>query len=560
MSAEVVADLAFVNGAVYTVDAVGRWVQAVAVRGGRIVAVGTDHEIGAQIAETTEVVDLAGKMLLPGFQDAHVHAGAGGLNRLRCDLSEIHALDGYVSTIRAYANEHPGGPWVLGGGWAFDQFPGGTPARETLDAIVADRPAFLANRDNHAAWVNSRALELAGVDASTPDPPDGRIERAVDGTPQGTLHEGAMTLVKRIVPPNDPAELERGLLNAQAYLHSLGITAWQEAIVGDYPTMPNVTDAYPALVARDALTGRVVGALWWDRGRGLEQVDDLVAIRDRTSAGRYRATSVKIMQDGVLENFTGCMLEPYLDASGTATENRGLAYVDPALLREAVTALDAHGFQVHIHAIGDRAVRDTLDALDAARSANGARDLRHHLAHVQVVHPDDVPRFRRLGAIVNGQPLWASNDPQMTDFTIPFLGPERSAQQYPFGSLARSGAVLAFGSDWPVSTPDVLQEIHVAVHRTNAPGYAYGRTDELGRTPFLPKERITLPQAIRAFTMGSAYANHLEHTTGSIEVGKLADLVVLSGNLFDPALEAVTDLHVETTYVDGAAVYRAPGT
>ncbi len=554
------ADLAFVNGAVYTVDAVGRWAQAVAVREGRIIAVGTDTQIHDTVGAATEVVDLAGRMLLPAFQDAHVHAGAGGLNRLHCDLSEIHGLDAYLTEIRSYAADHTDVAWILGGGWAFDRFPGGTPARETLDAILPGRPAFLANRDNHAAWVNSIALELAGIDASTPDPADGRIERDAAGAPQGTLHEGAMALVKRIVPRPEPAEVERGLLQGQAYLHALGITAWQEAIVGEYPTMPNVTDAYPALAARDELTGRVVGALWWDRNRGLEQVDELVAIRERTSGGRYLATTVKIMQDGVLENFTGCMLEPYLDHRGEATENRGLAYVDPSLLRDIVTALDAHGFQVHIHAIGDKAVRDALDAIGAARAANGFRDTRHHVAHLQVVHPDDVRRFRQLGTAANGQPLWASNDPQMTELTIPFLGEERSAQQYPFGSLARSGAVLAFGSDWPVSTPDVLQEIHVAVNRTNPPGYLYGRADELSRTPFLPEERIALSQAIRAFTMGSAYVNHLDTTTGSIEVGKFADLITLSGNLFDPESASVTELHVETTYVDGVAVYRAPGT
>jgi len=555
----VTADLVFVNGAVYTVDAAGRWANAVAVRDGAIVAVGTDEQIRPSIGPRTDVVDLGGRMLLPGFQDAHVHAGTGGINRLRCDLSEVHDLDDYADAIRSYAAGHLDAPWIVGGGWAFDRFPGGIPTRAALDDIVADRPVFLSNKDQHAAWANSLALELAGIDAGTLDPADGRIERDADGGPQGTLHEGAMTLVKRVLPPPEPAEIERGLLEGQAYLHALGITAWQEAIVGEYPTMSNVTDAYPALAGRRELTGRVVGALWWDRDRGMEQIDELVALRERTSGGRYQATTVKIMQDGVLENFTGCMLEPYLDALGEPTDNRGLSYVEPAMLRDAVVALDALDFQVHIHVIGDKAARDALDAIEAARSANGMRDTRHHLAHLQVVHPDDLPRFRQLGVVANGQPLWASNDPQMTELTIPFLGPERTIQQYPFGSLARSGAVLAFGSDWPVSTPDVLQEMHVAVHRTEPPGYLYGGTDELARTPFLPAERITLPQAIRAFTMGSAYLNHLDAITGSIEVGKRADVVVLSGNLFDPALGAITDVQVDTTYVDGAAVYRAPG-
>ncbi|MBI3647820.1 MAG: amidohydrolase family protein, partial [Actinobacteria bacterium] len=244
------ADLVLVNGAVYTVDAVGRWAQAVAVRDGRIAAVGTDADVKGLTGPGTEVIDLAGRMLLPGFQDAHVHAPAGGLDRLRCDLSQVHSMGAYAQAIGAYADSHPDAPWVLGGGWALDVFPGGTPAREALDRLVPDRPAFLANRDNHSVWVNGRALELAGVDASTPDPPDGRIERMPDGSPQGTLHEGAMSLVKRVVPPTSPEDVERGILVAQAYLHSLGITAWQDAIVGEYPTVPDSREVYPRMAER----------------------------------------------------------------------------------------------------------------------------------------------------------------------------------------------------------------------------------------------------------------------------------------------------------------------
>ena len=559
MDASKPADLALVNTDVYTVDAVGRWARAVAVRDGEIVAVGTDDEVRELVGPRTEVLDLAGRMVLPGFQDAHVHPTGGGMDRLRCDLSEEHTLEGYRARIRAYADANPDAEWILGGGWAMDVFPGGTPSCRDLDRIVPDRPAFFSNRDNHAAWVNTRALELAGVDAHTPDPADGRIEREPDGSPQGTLHEGAMLLVRRLIPDPDPEEIGRGILLAQAYLHSLGITAWQDAIVGVYPTLPNSRDVYPMLAERGQLTARVVGALWWERGRGVEQVEELVGYRERTTVDRYRATTVKIMQDGVCENFTACMLEPYLDAHGHPTENRGLAYVDPEALPAIVTALDAAGFQVHFHTIGDKAVRDALGAIEAARRANGWNDLRPHMAHLQVVHPEDLPRFRRLGVTANGQPLWAANDPQMVELTLPFLGPERSAWQYPFGSLVRSGATLAFGSDWPVSTPDVLQEIHVAVNRTVPPDYAYGSGTELEREPFLPGERITLAQAIRAFTMGSAYVNHLDGITGSIEVGKRADLVVLSTNLFELDPSEIAQAEVLLTLVDGAAVYEASG-
>jgi predicted amidohydrolase YtcJ len=233
--------------------------------------------------------------------------------------------------------------------------------------------------------------------------------------------------------------------------------------------------------------------------------------------------------------------------------------VDPEQLPAVVTALDAVGFQVHFHTIGDKAVRDALDAVEAARTANGPNDLRHHMAHLQVVHPEDLPRFRRLGVTATGQPLWAAAEPQMTELTLPFIGPERAMWQYPFASLVRSGATLAFGSDWPVSTPNVLEELHVAVNRTVPPDYLYGSGSELEREPFLPDERITLAQAIRAFTMGSAYVDHLDDVTGSIEVGKLADLVVLSQNLFAVDPSEISRAEVLLTLVDGKPVYEASG-
>jgi predicted amidohydrolase YtcJ len=553
------ADLALLNAEAYCVDAAGRWADAVAVRDGRIVAVGSDEQIREHIGPRTETIDLGGKMVLPGFQDAHVHPTGGGMDRLRCDLSQVHSVDGYTALIRAYADANPDVEWIVGGGWALDVFPGGTPSRKILDAVVPDRPVFLSNRDNHSAWVSTRALDMAGVDASTVDPADGRVEREPDGAPQGTLHEGAMMLVRRLIPAATAEEVGRGILLAQEYLHSLGITAWQDAIVGEYATLPNSRDVYPMLAGREQLTGRVVGALWWARGRDVDQVEELARFREGTAVGRYRPTTVKIMQDGVCENYTACMLEPYLDERGRPTDNRGLAYVDPEQLPSIVTALDSAGFQVHFHTIGDKAVRDALDAVEAARDANGPNDLRHHMAHIQVVHPEDLPRFRRLGVTATGQPLWAAAEPQMTELTLPFIGPERAAWQYPFGSLVRSGATLAFGSDWPVSTPDVLQELHVAVNRTVPPGYLYGGGSELEREPFLPDERITLAQAIRAFTMGSAYVNHLDDVTGSIEVGKLADLVVLSQNLFAVAPGEISLAEVVLTFVDGRPVFEGAG-
>ena len=546
------AELVFVNGAVYTVDAARRWAGAVAVADGAIVAVGTDADVRPLVDRRTEVVDLRGRMLLPGFQDAHAHPPSSGLDMLRCNLAEAYSLSEYERIIAAYAADRPEAGWVAGSGWSMDVFPGGNPPKEVLDRVVPDRPVSLWSRDGHSTWVNSRALELAGVNADTPDPADGWIVRNSDGEPSGALHEGACDLVEKHAPEPTPEDWLAGLREAQTYLHALGITAWQDAIIGaHYPTL----NPYLSFARTGELTARVVGALWWDRHRGLEQIEDLIERRERGRAGRFRATSVKIMQDGVIENHTAAVLEPYLDAGGRPTENHGKSFVDPEELKAAVTRLDAEGFQVHVHAIGERAVREALDAFEAARDANGPGDNRHHIAHIQVIHPADLPRFRALGVVANAQPLWAVNEGQMLHLTIPFLGRERSAWQYPFGSLVRSGAVLAMGSDWAVSSPNPLWEMHVAVNRTSPPGYEYG--DDGPTEPFLPQERIDLPTAIAGFTINAAYVNHLDHETGSIEVGKRADLAVLDRNPFEQPADRIADATVVRTLVDGETVFDA---
>jgi predicted amidohydrolase YtcJ len=470
-----------------------------------------------------------------------------GLELAQCDLSGRATAEETVAAVRAYAEAHPEREWILGGGWSMEAFAGGTPTKELLDAVVPDRPVYLPNRDHHGAWVNSRALELAGIGRDTPDPADGRIERDASGEPGGTLQEGAMQLVGRLTPPATPADRLAALLGAQRYLHSLGVTAWQDALVGDFLGMDDPAQAYLTAARDGSLTARVRGALWWDRERGAEQIPELVEKRAALSHGRFRAGSVKLMLDGVAENHTAALLDPYLDRCGCATANRGKSFVDPAELPGFVAELDALGFQCHFHALGDRAVRDALDAVEAARAANGPRDTRPHLAHLQVVHPDDVPRFARLGATANIQPLWAAHEPQMDELTIPFLGPERAARQYPFRALLRSGARLAAGSDWPVSSPDPLQGIHVAVNRVE-PG---------GAGPvFLPDERLGLADALAAYTAGSAYVNHLDDT-GRVAAGALADLVVLDRDPFAGPPEAVAETRVALTVVGGQPVYRA---
>jgi predicted amidohydrolase YtcJ len=540
-AASVAAELVLVGAPVYTADAARHWAGGVAVGGGRIVAVGAEREVLARAGPQARVLRLDGGMVVPGFQDAHAHPLTSGLELRRCALTEVEPA-AYGDAVRAWAATNADAPWVLGGGWRMDAFPGGVPPAGLLDRLVPDRPAWLESRDGHSGWANAPALRLAGVGQGTADPPRGRLERDPHGAPTGVLHEEAMRLVERVVPLPGPDELAAALATAQAHLHALGITAWQDAWV-----LPWQLDAYRAAAEAGTLTARVVAALKWDPGRGHEQLAELVEGRARGAVGRLRAGAVKIVQDGVAENFTAAMLEPYLGRDG----ERGTSMLPPEELARAVVALDREGFDVHVHAIGDRAVREALDAFEAALTANGRRDARHQIAHLQFVHPDDRQRFRRLGVIANAQPFWAVLDGYMRELTLPFVSAERAAWQYPWASLRAAGATLAFGSDWSVSTPDPLAQIEVAVKRVPP--------HDRGGEPFLPAERLDLPAALDAFTIGAAHANRLDADTGSVEPGKRADLAVLDRDLFDPAAGPVGDARVLATLVDGEVVHAAPG-
>ena len=545
------ADTVFVGGSVFRGGRPAR--RAVAVQDGRIVAVAGDDDVRALVGRRTEVVPLDGGLLVPGFQDAHAHPLAAGVDMLRCDLTGASSATDTLARIAAYLAAHPDETWVLGSGWSMAHFPGGTPTRETLDAVVPDRPALLSNSDGHGSWANSRALELAGIDSSTPDPADGRIERDASGTPTGTLHEGAAGLVERLAPVPAAEDQLAGLLLAQQVMFSHGVTAWQDAAVGALFGQPDSLPVYLQAQQSGALRARVVGALWWDRHRGSEQIDELVARRAQARAAGFAATSVKVMQDGVVENFTAALLEPYLDGCGCPTGNRGLSFVDPRELREHVTRLDALGFQVHVHALGDRAVREALDAFEAAAAANGATDGRHHIAHLQVVAPDDVPRFAALGVAATIQPLWAAHEPQMDELTIPFLGADRAALQYPFEALRAAGARLAGGSDWPVSSPAPMLGLHVAVNRV-LPG-AEGAEAE----PLSPRQRLDLATALTAYTTGSAWVNHLDDVSGRVAVGLQADLAVLDRDPFAATAEEIGETRVTSTYVAGTRVFDGAG-
>jgi predicted amidohydrolase YtcJ len=537
------ADLVFTHGAVYTVDPARSWAEAVAVSGGRIVFVGTDSAARAWIGPKTKVTDLGGKMLLPAFHDSHVHPVTSGIEAGQCDLHGLETPGEVMAAVRRCAAAHPDRAWVLGGGWELPAFPNANPSKTLLDEAVPGRPAFLEAMDGHSAWANSKALALAGITKDTPDPPHGRIERdPATGEPSGTLREDAAELVGRLVPPYTARDYEDGLRLALRKANAFGLTSLQEA-----DATPKILDAYQAFDRRGELTARVVASMHVDPDQGLAQVPKLVAERKKYGGGRLHPRGVKIFADGVLETRTAAVLQPYIGFG----DDRGKANLDPALFDSLAIALDREGFQIHVHAIGDRAIRMALHAMEAARKANGPRDSRHHIAHLELVDPQDIPRFRRLSVIANFQPFWANGDTYLTEMTEPELGPARSRWLYPIASILHSGAVVAFGSDWNVSSMNPLDGIEVAMtHRSPSagPGPAW-----------LPEETISLPEAIAAYTAGGAYLDFTEKETGTIEAGKAADLVVLDRNLFEIPASQIHEAKVLLTLLEGGEVYRAPG-
>lgn len=523
---------------------------AVALRDGVIVAVGSLAEAREAAGTDAEVVDVPGGLVGPGFIDAHVHPAQGGGERLGCDLTEASGADDTLARIRAYADAHPDDEWITGGGWHMADFERGTPRAELLERVAPGRKVFLINADHHGAWVSPAALAAAGIDARFPDPADGRVDRDPDGSPSGTLQEGAMDLLADLLPVPTHAQSVTALVEAQRYLTGFGVTGWQDAIIGDYSGVQDPTDAYRSAVESGLLSVLVSGALWLERGFGVDDVPDvvarLVAARDRIgdrrgpAGGRFRATSVKIMLDGVPESRTAAMKAPYLDADGRPTDVTGPTHFAPEVLNAVAPALAAAGFQLHVHAIGDRAVAEAVHAIDLAnRVADGAW-LRHHLAHLQQVDPADLPAMARVGATANIQAFWACRSDQMLDLNLPLVGAERFEQQYAFASMAAAGIPLAMGSDWPVSTPDPWQAIAVAVTRREAGSR---------RGPLGAQEALTLEQALTAATLGSARVTHHD-TAGLLEVGCRADVAVADR---DPFLQPPDALHEVSTAVTVSA-------
>jgi predicted amidohydrolase YtcJ len=534
------AELILSNGAVYTVDGNRSWAEAVAVAKGRIIYVGDNAGVEKFRGEQTKNIDLAGKMVLPGFHDSHVHPVSGGIELGQCNLNGLTEQQEIFDKVRAYAAQHPDKAWIVGGGWDLPIFPNANPTKEMLDQIVPDRPVFLSAADGHSAWVNSQALAIAGINKDTADPPEGRIERDPKiGEPSGTLREQATDLISGHLPE---LTLEDHINGARAGLqmaNRFGITSLQEASAHE-----KILEAYAELDRRGELTARVLAAQYVDPKKDETQILELQQRRERFHGRYLHATAAKIFADGVIESRTAAMLEPYLDRP----DYRGIPNLKAEQFDRLALALDSAGFQIHIHAIGDRAIRMALDALEAAQKTNGVRDARHHIAHLELINPNDLPRFKALGVVATFQPLWAYADLYITALTEPALGPERSRWLYPIASVAQTGAIIAAGSDWSVSSMNPVEAMQVAITRS--------ALDDSTGPAWIPEELVDLPTMIAAYTINGAFVNHQEKETGSIEIGKAADLIVLDRNLFKIQAHEIHRAKVLLTLLEGKEVYR----
>jgi len=513
------ADVILRGGAIYTMDGARSWARELAVgTGGRILYVGPDASPFQ--GPSTKVLELQGKMVLPGFCDAHVHPLLGGVELGQCNLSDCTSIAQVQQRVKSYAAQHPELPFIQGIGWDLTLFPGGDPG-PALNAVVPDRPVALYSSDGHSVWANPKALALAGVSATTKDPPGGRLERS-RGQLTGTFREHAMDLIEKVLPEVTPEQLSAGLDRGLKEAARFGITTMHEANANEAQLA-----TYLQADREGRLTCRVIAS------QTLAPLEALLAGR-RKYQGRFLATpAVKLFADGVLETRTGAVLKPYSDGT------RGNLLLPAGRIVELARA----GFQIHVHAIGDRAVRTALDQLEQA----GRPELRPHIAHLQLIDPADRPRFRRLGVAANFQPFWCQRD-RYVAMVEKDLGKKRSDQGYPLQSMLASGAVVVAGSDWTVTTLNPLEAIQVAVTRQPLDGKG---------PAWVPAERCDLPSILAAYTINGAWLGRLEAETGSLEVGKAADLVVLSRNLFEVPARDIHKVKVEMTMLEGRIVYSS---
>ncbi|MBB2910837.1 hypothetical protein FHS43_002100 [Streptosporangium becharense] len=489
-----------------------------------------------------EVVDLDGGFLMPAFGDGHAHPLLAGLEGVGPQIRGRRSVGEIQDAVRAWADENPEAEWILGGSYDATLTPDGMFDARWLDEAVSDRPVVLRAWDYHTVWCNSLALEKAGIDAGTPDPPGGRIARRPDGAPLGTLIEwDAVDLVTTAAVPWSRSRKVEALRRATGELARHGITWVQDAWVD-----PDDVKTYLAAAAEDALAVRLDLALRADPHRWAEQRGELSATRtllERAAPGRLTARTVKFFVDGIIENRTAHLLDAYTDHRCT----RGLPVWEDAALREAAAEADRQGFALHLHAIGDAGVRSALDAIEHVGRVNGPRDRRPVVAHAQLVAPADLDRFAALGVVACFQPLWARCDAVMRELTIPRIGPERGAAQYRIGSVLRSGARVSFGSDWPVTSPDVLAGIATAVTRRDGDGEPAGG--------WLPGERIDVVSALSAATAGVAYQAFAEGHRGTLAPGSDADLVWLSADPRVTPPERLHEIRVRGTWLAGRRLH-----
>jgi predicted amidohydrolase YtcJ len=531
------ADRVFVNGRVWTGEPGKALAEALAVRGSTLLEVGTTSAIRRLAGKGTDVVDLRGRFVAPGFIDAHLHLVGGGLSLEELRLDDASEFATVAARIGAWARAHPEERWVTGEGWTYAAFPGGLPSRVQLDALVPDRPAFLSSYDGHTGWANSAALRLAEVTRATKDPHGGEIVRDAAGEPTGVLKESAQQLVERLLPKKLPYEVERALRRAIAQAAAWGLTGVHQAGISEeeLSSLARALEATPQL--------RVYAALRMERDPTPAVLASQDELRRRFATPRLRVGAVKGFLDGVVEAKSAAMFEPY-PGGGT-----GLPRFTQEELDRAVAAYDKAGWQVMLHAIGDRAVDMALTAFERAARTNGTSGRRHRVEHIEVPRTADLPRFKALGVIASTQAMFPYPNANHLEVYVPALGPERARRALAFKAVDDAGAVQAFGSDWPVFTAEVVRGIATAVTRTTLEGTPAGGWE--------PLQRLSVEAALRHFTRDAAYAEHAEQERGLLKQGRAADFVVLSQDLLALPPERIAATKVLLTVVGGQDSFRA---
>jgi predicted amidohydrolase YtcJ len=536
-------NLVLINGSIYTVDRDRNFAQALAIADDKIVYVGGNAEIEKYVDSNTTVIDLNGKMVLPGFVDAHAHPSQTMDFFGNISLYLLDSLDQYQRAIAKYVEMHSDANEYRGSGWSDSLFPTLGPSKDILDVIVPDKPISLVSYDGHSLWVNSITLERAQITRETPDPEGGVIERhPKTGEPNGTFRETATKLIEDVFPDYSREERKNALLAYQEMALRVGITMVHDAMLDEQSIA-----AYKELEAENSLAMRFRGAITLEPDRGAEeQIDTLLRERSLNTHPRFQTNTAKIFVDGVVEGGTAYLLEPYEHKP----DYLGEPIWSPDLLRDIVTALDKQNIQIHVHVIGDAAIHITLDALESAREINGVRDSRHLLTHLQLVTPDDIQRFNWLGVIGVPNPYWFKVDDYYWSLALPYLGKERADKQYPLRSFIDAGVIMASASDFPVTIPfDPLIGMQIGITRSEI--------GKLTQEILWTNESVNLEQMITSFTYNGAYANFLEKEVGSLEIGKQADIVVLDQNLFEIPATEIANTKVLLTYVDGKEVFRA---